>query len=359
MGKGISTVIASVLTVMIVIGLGGTSYLFVSGEFSSKTTTAFSIADSVEDTIIIRNEGTETLLSFTSVIVDNEAKRALVFDNFDDGAYEGWLGKNGNWFVSDGKLTTTENSKIILAEFDFSNFNLEMVGKGFIGVMFWVNSDSEYYLFDVDTVSSLSEITSTGTGAIKTAPFDGFDSNKEYAYRIVVSENSIKIFIDNELVIDVVIAKPSSGRIGFRTANGVGSVDEVKINPVVLPGNIANSKIYNTIPGRHSVRLCTSSMCNTGYVEIGQSGLIIEKTQQLNIPPTPDGKVLNEITLRNTGSMKISYIDIAFSVSSEIRHCEADWGFIRSGESESCNLSCAIGEQVKVITSRSEHTTTC
>lgn len=68
--RAISTVIASVLILMITIALGGTTYLFISGTFTSKTTATFEVVDSVNDTVTIRNSGTGPIASFSSAKID-------------------------------------------------------------------------------------------------------------------------------------------------------------------------------------------------------------------------------------------------------------------------------------------------
>lgn len=59
--KAISTVIASILMLMIVIALGGTAYLYISGTFTGKTATTFEVIDAIGSTVAIRNSGTETI----------------------------------------------------------------------------------------------------------------------------------------------------------------------------------------------------------------------------------------------------------------------------------------------------------
>lgn len=68
--KAISTVIASILMLMIVVGLGGTAYLFISGTFTSKTAATLEVIDAVSDTVIVRNSGTDPIMAFTSANID-------------------------------------------------------------------------------------------------------------------------------------------------------------------------------------------------------------------------------------------------------------------------------------------------
>jgi len=59
--KAISTIIGAVLMLIIALGLVGITYTFVSGVFTSKTSTAFSIVDAYSDTVTISNIGAEAI----------------------------------------------------------------------------------------------------------------------------------------------------------------------------------------------------------------------------------------------------------------------------------------------------------
>lgn len=57
MDKGISTVIAVILMLIIVIALSVTAYTIMSGTLTSITSTSFSIIDVINDTVVIQNLG--------------------------------------------------------------------------------------------------------------------------------------------------------------------------------------------------------------------------------------------------------------------------------------------------------------
>lgn len=63
--KGISTIIASVIMVVIATSLGGVFWLYVTGFFTSTTAQSFSIVDTFNDTITIRNDGSAPISSFS------------------------------------------------------------------------------------------------------------------------------------------------------------------------------------------------------------------------------------------------------------------------------------------------------
>ena len=71
MRKGISSVIATVLMLAITIALVGIAWMFVSGVFTATTATAFSIVDSYQYIVTIRNDGTVPITSLTATVDGN------------------------------------------------------------------------------------------------------------------------------------------------------------------------------------------------------------------------------------------------------------------------------------------------
>jgi len=70
--KAISTIIATILLVVITIGLVSTAYLFVGGVLKGTTTEVFEIISISNDRVIIRNRGTKTIEDFNVVVDGNE-----------------------------------------------------------------------------------------------------------------------------------------------------------------------------------------------------------------------------------------------------------------------------------------------
>jgi len=99
--KGISTVIGTILMLMIVIGLSGTAYLFISGALTSKTATTFELIDSVNDTVIIRNSGTQPITRITATLDGNNANIAVV---------QNIQGLVGHWSMNDNGGTVAKDS---------------------------------------------------------------------------------------------------------------------------------------------------------------------------------------------------------------------------------------------------------
>lgn len=69
---GISSIIATILILMIVIALAGSAYFFIGGIFIRRTAQSFSIIDAYENTIIIKNDGTANITGVTSITSDGD-----------------------------------------------------------------------------------------------------------------------------------------------------------------------------------------------------------------------------------------------------------------------------------------------
>jgi flagellin-like protein len=127
MSKAVSSVIATLLMLVITISLVGLVWSFISGIFTSRTATTFSVVDVYRDTITIINDGTASITSFSSVTVDGNPATYLVVSqdtslfgywNFDEGigttaADSSGKGNNGKFSgetFNDGTLGSTPNS---------------------------------------------------------------------------------------------------------------------------------------------------------------------------------------------------------------------------------------------------------
>jgi hypothetical protein len=76
--KGISTIIATIILLIITIGLAGTSYLFVSnilsGRMAKVVTVLGSSCNGTHITLVISNDGTSTILpTDVNVLINNQA----------------------------------------------------------------------------------------------------------------------------------------------------------------------------------------------------------------------------------------------------------------------------------------------
>jgi len=350
--KAVSTVIASILMLMIVIALGGTTYLFISGTFTSKTATAFEVIDAINDTVIIRNSGTEPITSLSSARLDdsntvyristkdsslvgywqmdesswiNDCSTNTVIDssgNGDDGkscpagsgpigGATGRFGNAGDFDASNDYINILHSSilngddKLTYSAWfyarSYSKPHNQIIGKSVHGggqsraqMGIWINSDG--------TIQGRAE---TNTGRINViGPV--ISTNIWYHVALVFNGISLKLYLNGERVAaqsfsaTILVKNTDPLRIGCdydrcgfpeppTNQNGNylfdGLIEEVKIYNRALseqeikasfnigsqidPGEIAAMKVYGiSTKGTHTLRLCTSSMCNTAILTI-------------------------------------------------------------------------------------------
>ncbi len=325
--KAISTVIASILMLMIVIALGGTTYLYVSGTLIGKISTTFEIVDSINDTVIIRNSGTEPLTSITATLNGNTANTAVV---------PNIPGLVGYWSLNEGSGTTTDdnsdnnnigtlspscpdcpswvNGKFGKAlQFDGVNDNvnagsdvsLNFVSQDFtIGV--WIKTtdtdgtivergliqtDGYTLMFD-PYVHLLTHQSGSYTYCRSQHPANSGDWEHWIAVRQGVNFRLYRNGIEdvpytggncNAISSPVTSGRPLTIGRGNTWGNTNGIIDEVVVynralseseikqlySGLVSPGQVATIKPLATLTkGTHTLRLCTSSMCNTAILTI-------------------------------------------------------------------------------------------
>jgi len=109
--KGVSAIIATILMLVITIGLAGTAYVYISGMLTSKTGKTISLIDySCTNTsnrimnLIVSNDGTDNMGNADlSIYVDNQERTSSF------GAYSG-----GTWTADANKDIASHTSKPIL-----------------------------------------------------------------------------------------------------------------------------------------------------------------------------------------------------------------------------------------------------
>ncbi|MEM7824702.1 MAG: LamG-like jellyroll fold domain-containing protein [Candidatus Aenigmatarchaeota archaeon] len=331
MPKAISTVIASVLMLMIVIALAGTAYLYISGTFTSKTATTFEIIESVNDTVTIRNSGTEAITYFSSLTIDGAPAVYLLLKddvslvgywNLDEGsgttAYDnsgnnnhGTLVNNPTWVAGKfGNALRFQNQMwhyVNIPDSDILDF-----GTSDFSVSFWYKAELPYT--QAAPVSKKGSgwndpgwvfITSPGSptisfcGNTNAAACAGWNFGDTNWHHVVGVRIGGSLYIYGDGIFRSVISHPSYAnsssnneplRIGYddgwyNSVNGI--IDEVRIYNRLLsadeirmlytkgslinipPGHTTTIKIYNiATKGTHTLRLCTSSICNVAYLQI-------------------------------------------------------------------------------------------
>lgn len=336
--KAISTVIATVLMLMIVIALGGTAYLFISGTFTSKTATTFEVIDAINDTVIIRNSGTDAITSFSSVKIDNEdavyrvstqdpslvlhlkmdesswisdcASETVIDSSGRDnngkacGAtpVQGKFGNAGD-FDGDNSIVLPANQdtslKNTVSTYTFWINSRDTVIGNFIASAYSGDPCSTAGSFNIDIVSDGIRICyNAGEGVRPLKITTPENINGQWYYFAVIKDhntNTISVYknglfegSDSFTAFTPSNSNPSMGN-NQETGNPadwfVGSIEEVKIYNRTLskreikavynigdqinPGEKATIKVYNQLSkGTHTLRLCTSSMCNVAILTI-------------------------------------------------------------------------------------------
>jgi hypothetical protein len=327
MRKGISAVIATILVLIITVGLAATAWMFVSGVFTARVSTAFSVIDTYANTIIIRNDGTVPITSFNSITVDESPATYLVTPldrsmvgnwKFDEGAgntaedssgygNDGTLYNNPTWVdgkygkalsfdgVDDRIEAPHSDSLAMTQEYTIGAWVywrgvgsvppwgniLVKVGPDNYGL--WIHEDG--YVHHCLTFSGGSrECFNTASGVVPT---------NEWVYIAGTFDgNNVKTYVNGEVWewTRVGTLESSTGvlRIGAHSPSWAlmnGVIDEVRIYSRALseeeiktlydiggqinPGSMATIKIYDVLSkGTHAVRICTLTMCQSVYLTI-------------------------------------------------------------------------------------------
>ncbi|MBI4009621.1 MAG: LamG domain-containing protein [Candidatus Aenigmarchaeota archaeon] len=154
--KGISSIIATLLVLIITIGLFGFSYTYISGVFTTKTAEVFYVVDAFSDTVTISNDGTAPITAFRSVKIDGS-----------DAVYRMSKQDNssvGYWKMDElDRITATDSS----GKGNTGTFNGETFNDGTInGAGFASGQYGNALQFDgVDDYVNVSSITDLPIGA--------------------------------------------------------------------------------------------------------------------------------------------------------------------------------------------------
>ncbi len=100
--KAVTPVIALVMLLLITVGMVGTAYTFISSTFNSKTSNVFSVIYSTQNTLIVRNDGTQPITSFTATLDGNQENVVMMPDVSGLVAY---------WSFNDGSGSVAKDSQ--------------------------------------------------------------------------------------------------------------------------------------------------------------------------------------------------------------------------------------------------------
>ena len=121
MKKGISTIIATILLLIITIGLAGTAYMFISGMLTSKISKTISILGSYCNatpgqhlTLIVSNDGTDTIAANEiKVYINNQEATGLFSTGIDPHKSEVDMTQTGVSSGSANRVLVTSPSNAI------------------------------------------------------------------------------------------------------------------------------------------------------------------------------------------------------------------------------------------------------
>lgn len=338
--RGISTVIATILMLMITLALSGAAYLYISGALTSKTASAFEIIDEINGNVTIRNSGTETITSMKATLNGDPVSIAVVPHT---------LGLVGYWSINENAGTKVRDSSEIgntgitrkrevgsnaitecsdpppsgcpqWVDGRFAKalkFHKDPNVDNYVEVRYrphlpivsmtveaWVNGDtgsfsrivSQYTDFYLNTHNFLVDLRNPSLAREASWSDCGGIDRDIWNHLVAIfddSQDKIKIYKNGVLCDEENAPGQINGwdlsvvYVGSAAADHWstfdGTIDEVAIynralsedeiksrySGLVLPGQPATVKpLISLEKGRHTLRLCTSSMCNTAILTV-------------------------------------------------------------------------------------------
>lgn len=325
--KGVSTVIAVLLMLVITLSLIGLAYGFITGIFGGRIATTFSIADTYGDTVTVRNDGTVPISSFTKFTVDGEAVNYSVVPEdsslvghwkFDEGS--GDVAGDSSGKGNDGTLVndpTWVDGKFGKAlSFDGSDNYVEVLDSDSLNITDEITIESWVYVVGssgkIENIVYKAVSATSTEGVYRLRYFDNtnfignlsiggtyYSNNGDTTvplntwHHVVLTYDgsNIKLFLNGkEDTTPVAVSGTIDTNnyplfIGSRDGGFNGTIDEVRIyNRALSPEEIkaeynmggqinagltAKVKIYDDLSrGTHTVKICTPSMCTTTYLTI-------------------------------------------------------------------------------------------
>ncbi len=158
--RGITPVIALVMLMLITVGMVGISYAWFSGLFSSQTSAAFSIVYADKNSVIVRNDGTQQIGSFVTVVIDgssaNIGKKIKVLSIYPGSCYVQTIANN------DGAGLMTVDC-ITVGNFNAGSYDLSKYD-----VVIFDANDCWSYAIDTEEKTALRSFVQNGGGFVAT-----------------------------------------------------------------------------------------------------------------------------------------------------------------------------------------------
>ncbi|MBI4009933.1 MAG: hypothetical protein HY361_01935 [Candidatus Aenigmarchaeota archaeon] len=323
MFKAISSIIGTLLMLIITIALVGFSYSYISGVFTTKTAEVFYVVDSLNDTVTISNSGTAVVNSMRATLDGNSIPIAVVpniqglvgYWSFNEGSGSTASDNSGNRNIGSlingpmwidgkyGKAIQFDGVDDGIKQNDGSNVNIvgditveawvkptlgsdstvvhkdgqySLLVRGGTGFVTWADSSIwSYATFGNQNIglqaNTWQHLVATDTGGTVRLYLDGQDKFNKPFGGFLTATNAI-MHIGCYSGTDVCSTNFFNGAIDeVRIYNRALSESEIKqlYSGLILPGQLATIKPLATLTsGKHTLRLCTSSMCSTAVLTI-------------------------------------------------------------------------------------------
>ncbi|MBI4010442.1 MAG: LamG domain-containing protein [Candidatus Aenigmarchaeota archaeon] len=325
MSKAISTVIGTLLMLVITIGLFGFSYSYIYGVFTSKTSETFSVVDSLNDAVTISNDGTSVIINIKATLDGNSVPIAVVpniqglvgYWSFNEGSGTITNDNSGNknigtlrpscpncpaWVKDifnnaldfdgvDDDVAITQSSSINLPDSAFSIAvwikpdavtTQTIIQKGTTDaneefILAIINPGALYFDWGNNPYrQSSNNVVTANEWQFLVGVYDGGNTGRIFRNAVQLTPAAQGNAAHNTGTFDLQIA---TGRV----TRFSGIIDEIGIynralsdseitqlySGLVIPGQLATVKPLATLTsGKHTLRLCTSSMCNTAVLHI-------------------------------------------------------------------------------------------
>ncbi len=170
-------------------------------------------------------------------------------EDFEDGNANGWTNYGGTWTVENGtyKVLSNADAKSIADDTYFSDLIYEadisigtLTSNSNAGILFRINNLGAgednyrgYYagIGSTNTTTGTAIILGKSDGSWTPLEFADYtiETGKTYQMKVVAVGSNIKVYIDNNLVIDKVDTSFQTGAIGFRNWNVDSTYDNIRI----------------------------------------------------------------------------------------------------------------------------------
>lgn len=174
----------------------------------------------------------------------------LLESNFDEGKAEKWVVVRGSWEVKDGRYVQTDFSResayTYVKDGGWKDYIVEAKVKIIKGtghkwtaavILFRHNPETRrYYSFELRPEMKRVVLNATGRKRYFGAPKYPVEYGKEYKVKIICNGDSIKCFVNDKLMFDIIDDTLSEGGIGLVTIRCSASFDDIKVIKIPTTG---------------------------------------------------------------------------------------------------------------------------